>query len=281
MKRAFFIVILSLVVVSSVVAYNPISLWHYVTSGQSRPGYDIGYHAGVSGRAVGPLDMGGYLLTDSTRPLTLGTTATTNKSLTTGDVIVGGKLEVDGYAFLDGGAQFTTGNIIIDGTLYFNQGFGVNKTSHLIGFSATDNPATIRWAVPDTSFRFSILAAANRTQAYNVAANTNPELAIFSSLTTPQHRLSLYHDQTNAVILSGDGAIDLNSASGGVRLGRIIAAAVAQPVACAAGTAGMIVYVDDNDDTNPAELCICAEIADDATFDWVQVQDMTAPCTLI
>jgi hypothetical protein len=53
----------------------------------------------------------------------------------------------------------------------------------------------------------------------------------------------------------------------------------AEPVACAAGTVGRIVYVNDNNDGAAAELCICAGITNDATFDWVQVKDMTTACS--
>jgi hypothetical protein len=57
------------------------------------------------------------------------------------------------------------------------------------------------------------------------------------------------------------------------------AAVPAEPVACAAGTVGTLTYVNDNNDGAAAQLCICAGITNDATFDWVQVKDMTTACS--
>lgn len=59
-----------------------------------------GYFPG--GSALGDVDMVGYLITDSTQALDLGTAATTGHSLATGDAIFGGDIEVDGTAYFDG-----------------------------------------------------------------------------------------------------------------------------------------------------------------------------------
>jgi hypothetical protein len=182
---------------------------------------------------------------------------------------------------MDGGGQFSTVNMTSDAAMYFNQGYGVNKTASLIGNSTIQVPAALQLQLSDASNNMLILAAANRTANMGLAASTNPRLAIFSAAATTTLYLSLLHDQTNGVISTGAGALDLNPATGGVRLGRVIGATVAAPATCAAGTAGMVVYVDDNDDAAPAELCICAETTDDTVFDWVQVQNMAAACTLI
>lgn len=55
----------------------------------------------------GDLDAAGNKIYDSTQALNLGTAAASGHSLGTGDVIVGGKLEVDGSVFLNGATTIT------------------------------------------------------------------------------------------------------------------------------------------------------------------------------
>lgn len=59
-----------------------------------------------SGVAPGDIDMDGNRIYDSAGPLNLGADATTNHSLTVGDVIIGGKLEINDYAYFDSDAIF-------------------------------------------------------------------------------------------------------------------------------------------------------------------------------
>jgi len=56
---------------------------------------------GNSGHITGNLVVDD-LITNLSEPLNIGKTASTSHDLLTGDVLVGGALEVDGYAFLDG-----------------------------------------------------------------------------------------------------------------------------------------------------------------------------------
>lgn len=55
-----------------------------------------------AGKARGDIDVNGNELTDSTQAVNLGTDAATSHSLTVGDTIAGGALEVDGVVWLDG-----------------------------------------------------------------------------------------------------------------------------------------------------------------------------------
>ena len=52
----------------------------------------------------------------------------------------------------------------------------------------------------------------------------------------------------------------------------------AEPFACAAGTVGMVQYVDDTDDGGAAALCVCLDADDGTTLDWRRVDDNAAAC---
>lgn len=59
---------------------------------------------------------------------------------------------------------------------------------------------------------------------------------------------------------------------------QVVAAAPAQPYACAVGHRGRIIYVDDNNSTTEAYLCFCGTDADDSTYVWMKVEDPATNC---
>jgi len=80
------------------------------------------FQFGATNISNAAVSMAGYNLYSHTQFLNLGTVASTSHSLVTGDVLVGNDLEVDGYAYFDGGvgfAQATTSPRLLvgDGTV--------------------------------------------------------------------------------------------------------------------------------------------------------------------
>lgn len=87
--------------------------------------------------------------------------------------------------------------------------------------------------------------------------------------------------QQRGTIVTGEGPLWINPAAAGMRIPRVIDAAPAPPVTCAADHAGTIVYVDDSNDGAAAQLCLCAEDTNDATYDWIRLEGLVGgDCTL-
>ena len=86
--------------------------------------------------ATANLDLGTRALISSTDAVSLGTDASTSHGLISGDVIVGGKFEVDGYAYFDGYVA-VAGNITSSGQIAPNGNalLTPNGTTQLIDFS--------------------------------------------------------------------------------------------------------------------------------------------------
>jgi len=219
--------------------------------------------------AGGDVSVSGRL-TNLSAALNLGTAAATGHSLASGDVLVGGKLEVDGVSYFDSDVTIASTRLLAFG----------GTTTGVIQGSAVQTPDTI--AIWTGALANSLLIGqyVDRSTDFAHAQQANPTLFIQSAdATTIADWVSMAHDQTNGVIATGTGALSLQSFDKSIQLPVLDAAAPAEPVACAAGTVGRLVYVNDNNDGAAAELCICAGITNDATYDWVQVKDMTTACT--
>jgi hypothetical protein len=128
----------------------------------------------------------------------------------------------------------------------------------------------------DKTFTLFGTGAAARIQNGNYVTVIGPAVTDAHGLTTTAAGTG------GAMIVNGvlynDGGSRFN---GQMTIDVVIGASVSAPVACAAGTAGTIVYVDDNDDLSGPEHCICSATVDDSTFDWVVFGDPTTPCTLL
>jgi hypothetical protein len=73
--------------------------------------------------------------------------------------------------------------------------------------------------------------------------------------------------------------LKLGPAFQGQLLGRLTNAAAAvpaEPVACAAGTLGVMVVINDTNDGAVTHVCYCGQQSDDSTYDWLKVTDNTA-----
>jgi len=59
---------------------------------------------------------------------------------------------------------------------------------------------------------------------------------------------------------------------------QVINAAPSAPYTCDANHVGDIIYVDDTNDGDEADLCFCATDADDSTYIWIQAQATATAC---
>jgi hypothetical protein len=227
--------------------------------------------------------LGEYIYS-STAILSLGSAVTSTHALGTGAVGVGGALEVDGAAYFDSTSEFSgastwkVASAFNDAVRLF---FGTGHDAQFL-YSVVNTPDTLYLGVGADSNSFIIGETADYTTDWALALQTNPTLAIQSAdATSPTERLTLAYIGASdyGQIGTGAGFLKLAPAAAGVILPTIDAAVPAEPVACAAGTVGTLTYVNDNNDGAAAELCICAGITNDATFDWVQVKDMTTACS--
>ena len=173
------------------------------------------------------------------------------------------------------------GNLLMDDLIQFGgttSGFASIRAEAgpSIGIKNADNSSYI----PMTSSRFNALSGAT------VKIDANPAAGFM-----------LANDQAIRMSSGADARIDTDSgiarhAVGTVRItdgstgygqitGRIVnsvSATPTEPYACAAATAGGMVYVDDTNDTAVSRMCFCGTTADDTTYDWLQVNDPTAAC---
>jgi hypothetical protein len=188
---------------------------------------------GFSGVLGAALDAAGNRIYDSTDELNLGKAAEGANATTTDDVVIGGKLEVDGNSYLDGNVTLA-GTGIFNGTMYFGDvgGADVLYMRGVLTTLGTD----------------SLTFEGTTADDYELVIRTDPTA----------DRVQTFPDRTGTIAL----------------LDHVVAAAPSEPFACASATTGHMVYVDDNDDTTSAGVCICAIGADDSTADWRALDDI-------
>jgi hypothetical protein len=222
---------------------------------------------------VSDLDAAGYLIYDSSGPLYIGTDSGVTHGLTTGDVIVGDESWFEGIANFGSQSIFYSPVTLYDTSVKLGI---TGSTASWIVTSSTTDELTLSLG-SDHQNALVIGIRANRDKDYDVASTTHPQL-ILASETDPDidntQKMHLYHDTTAGVVSTETGHVVLNPATGGVRIGRIVAASVAEPATCDATSEGVIVYVNDNDDSAGAQMCICATITDDSTYDWRDAGDI-------
>ena len=200
-----------------------------------------------------------------------------NHALGTGDVGVGGALEVDGYAHLDAGGEVTGADLDIG----FN--LGIESNDGTTGAFFPD----LQYQTPNTTYLATGSAANNiiigeksdRSYDFAHAQSTNPTVYIQSATQSATEWVSIAHSQSAGVVATGGGIIDLEPATPGVELPTFEAEDVSTPpVVCGATTVGTVVYVDDTNDSATADVCVCVAVTD-STYDWRSMLIDSAACT--
>jgi len=188
--------------------------WHVIVTDSS------GYPKVKLQAMAADLDMGAYDLlhvdsifgSTSILPVRIGNAATTSHSLASeDDLLVTGKLEVDGYAIFDAGVQFWDSLIAsqqrIELSFFLTSGapvgvlfsdFGYDQCGYLVG--------------DDQGNQFIIGNYLSARQDFDHAAQTNPTLYIHSDTppdTANDEWISLTHNVTDGVIAVGSGVLQL------------------------------------------------------------------------
>lgn len=155
----------------------------------------------------------GLRVYDSTGPLQLGTAAATGHALATGDVLVGGKLEVDADTWFDGAAPISTNGFSINAGVPFSSSSGAASYGGYYPRVTPQTPDTSIFTTGSVSNAMIICEDADRTFDFTHALQTNPTLFIHSANQATNEWISLTHNASNGVIATGVGGILLNSAA--------------------------------------------------------------------
>lgn len=171
-----------------------------------------GNHAVAANGTDGAFDVIGRI-TNSTAALNIGTTATTNRALVAGDVLVGGALEVNGVISLDGTTRSYGGVYIEDNVQMV---MGTTGTDGLLQMHLSVTPDTFMMAPGDESRAIIVCentdVGTDFTPCGGVAC-TNPTLIVQSAdATTTTDNVRIFHDQTDGVIDTEGGDLLLKPA---------------------------------------------------------------------
>jgi hypothetical protein len=156
---------------------------------------------------------------DGVNPLTLGVTAATSNALGADDVLVGGKLEVDGLAYLDTTSYIGGGGIFITNLYqYFPSTkvacFGGAYAGATFGGNTTQDQFSL--TLDDAVGRQFVIGGSTIGRDYDHATPTDPTLFIHS-VTDPNSDntqwISFTHNQTNGLIQTGKGYLNLGTAA--------------------------------------------------------------------
>jgi hypothetical protein len=151
--------------------------------------------------------------------LKFGNDATTGHSLVSGDAIFGGSVEFDAAVWIDNGLIVGTRSLGSSGAY---QAFGGQVTSgstsdSFLGVYNTENQLV--WTLGQRQGRHLVIGDTENglNKNYDHAAQTDPALFIHS-VTNPDSNntqwLGMYHNQTNGVIETGTGGLNLTPAGG-------------------------------------------------------------------
>lgn len=142
----------------------------------------------------------------------VGDAGTTSHTLNTNDdLFVTGRLEVDGFAYFDGGSS--AGGVIFgdDTPIYLG-------TSNDVSITWNTTQTVDGWYFGTATGQNTLIIAEIGDIAYDFAhgAQINPTVFIHSAAQNTTQWLSLAHDQTNAIIASGVGDILFTAAGANV-----------------------------------------------------------------
>lgn len=246
-------------------------------------------HNGSAFTQSGDITLSGDVQIDNSgQAVEIGAGCTTSHSLTSGDTQVCGALEVEGVAYLDGSVT-VTGVLTTAGTISSTLGLHLFQQP-ILGFSSSSNDYTLLAGNLGTDQfilgtgaqfgnQFILGPRAHYANDFDHAVQTNPTLFIHSETNPDTDNTqwgSLYHDQTDFRLDVGSGSLVVTGDSLGIPV--ISDAAPAEPFACAAGTFGRRVYVNDTNDGAVPSECVCGQQADDSTYDWLKNDSSGTAC---
>ncbi|MCF6276979.1 MAG: hypothetical protein L3J07_04005 [Candidatus Magasanikbacteria bacterium] len=170
----------------------------------------LGGNLALSGNDITGVDQ---IIGNSTY-ITVGDAGSSSRAFTTNDdLFVSGRLEVDGNSFFDGRLSTSDLFMLDDGNITF----GGSSDSFLDWSTNEATAETLIWALGTNSQSIVFTKVGNQTKSFDHGNQTNPTIFIHSATDPDSDNtqwLSLTHDQTNGVISTGAGDINLMSATG-------------------------------------------------------------------
>lgn len=174
------------------------------------------------------------------------------------------------FSIRDGGAVGT--GMSSYGGSTANAGFNFNS---IFAYNATSGKQRVAISTPTFS-----PTSGTATMAQFEAAPTINQTGGANGITRGFHSNPTLTAADDWRDFEADGGGDFSFYAAGAAPNRLpvqSGATPSAPVTCAAGVVGTMQYVDDNNDSNPARVCICI-LTDDSTADWVRLDDMTTAC---
>jgi len=225
-----------------------------------------------------------------TGPLNFGTSATTGHGLVgPDDTLVGGKLEVDGTVYFDGNVE-VAGNVTMTGAKYLYVGqYGIQP-------QVAANTLLLATQTRSNAFATSDASLYSGAQS-NVGDYASGAVKLYTGDTTTDGNTGnvwIYSGAAGAGIAdAGDLVLAVNGApgtgttvatfdasaggdltiAGTIKTECVTAEAPAEPHVCDAAHAGVIVTVDDTNDTAYNQPCVCLNL-DGTGYDWRQLNDV-------
>jgi len=238
---------------------------------------------GPGGAATADIDTAGNALKDTTAAVDIGADCTPSTVAdAAGNTCIGGG---SGFVSIEDEIFFEN-TVTLKGSMEVQDDMILSIGNSLDGrmvYNTTADPDS-HYQTPGSDSDCIVLTEKgdyNKNHGADCTANGGATLVLQSDdHTTGAERMEFYHGGTNGVMSTDAGALQLDPATGGVRIGRIVAASPSEPATCDATAEGMMVYVNDSDDSAGAAICICATITDDSTYDWRDFGDVAgAACS--
>lgn len=199
-----------------------VSTWEICASGNRCAkiwGTDIDLSGSITAGGIiltGNLNLGGNDIEEvdsiygstSILPVRIGDAATTSHSLASeDDLLVTGKMEVDGATYYDGVSTFYNNLNVRDAKILY---FG-NSDDSTIMYNTAQSPDALLTGVSGDSNNLLIVEAGDKTYDFAHAQQTNPTVFIQSANQSTDEWISFAHDQTNGNIEVGTGDVKFNS----------------------------------------------------------------------
>ena len=202
-------------------------------------------------------------------PVRIGDAATTSHSLASeDDLLVTGRLEVNGRSDFDGNVWFNAGGVNISTNMDISNDVAIKNVSNQGGIyplRTAQTPDSSLLVTGPLSNAWHLMEYADGTFDFAFPIQTNPTFVYHSANQSTTEWGSLAHDQTNFVIGTGAGAVQVAPvATFGLDI-----QTTGSKVACAAGTRGQIFLEEGASGvTDTVYMCMKA-VAD--TYSWISI----------
>ena len=132
-----------------------------------------------------------------------GTGSTSHSLGSNGDLLISGKIEIDGYAYFDN-AIYTVSHIAMNDATYLKFGSGEDTA---IGYNTAQTPDSLMLRLSNDSRGLIICSMNDAGFDFSHPQQTNPTLFIHSANQSTSEWISISHNQTDGVIDTGTGYV--------------------------------------------------------------------------